>query len=175
MSSPTAPFLPISGITDLIPVKQVASGFEAVQHSTMRNMAAFKRLWFKPPERNFAFLLFCILLLVFLVSAGPLPDTSIDGPHLAEGDHLGISPSGSDQPHPAGIIARGEINPVAQKLATTPDADMPGYPDFSPLAKSNLSYYDDPLLQICSTKPMQAMFPTYRGIGNGCVYFYFHT
>ena len=117
-------------------------------------------------------LLSFILLLAFLVSAGPIPDVYAGGAYPPEGDHNAMSflPSGSEQPHVADIIARGEINPVAQKFATTPDSDMPGYPDFSPLSKTNLSSYDDSLLQLSSTEPMQGMYPVNRPIGNGYGY-----
>jgi len=135
-------------------------------------MTAFKRPWFRPPKTSFV-LLSCINLLAFLISASPISD----GAHLAQGGHnaLGIPPSGSDQPHLADIIARGEINPVAQKFATVPDPDMPGVPDLSPLAKTNLSSYDDSSLQLTSTKPMQGIFAANRPVGNGCVHFYTST
>jgi hypothetical protein len=62
-----------------------------------------------------------------------------------------------------------DINPVLKKFITVPDKDMPGYPEWSVLAKKNLSSWDDGNWVLSSTEPMSGMFPVNHGLSNGCV------
>lgn len=75
----------------------------------------------------------------------------------------------SDSP----LIPRGDINPVWEKFGTKADHDMPGYPEWSVLAKHNLSSWDDENWILSSTEPLQGMFPANRGLANGYVHLYF--
>ncbi|KAE9377055.1 carbohydrate-binding module family 32 protein, partial [Stipitochalara longipes BDJ] len=134
-------------------------------------MAAFKRLWSRP-----SCTLSWLLILSALTSCIPLQAHGDGNPQLpgtnlqARGkpNALGI-PSSDREPPIADITARGEVNPVAEKFITVPDPEMTRYPEWSPLAKENLSSWNDPELIISSTRPMQGMFPANRAMSNGYI------
>jgi hypothetical protein len=71
------------------------------------------------------------------------------------------------------LARRAEINPVWEKFRTVPDDDMPGYPEWSALAKDNLSSWDDETWTLRTTKLMPGIYPARLGLANGYVYFFF--
>jgi hypothetical protein len=79
------------------------------------------------------------------------------------------NPLQQERPVKRPLLPRAEINPVWKKFRTVPDNDMPGYPEWSVLAKENLSSWDDETWTLTTTKLMPGMYPARLGVANGYV------